>query len=58
MDTNTREPEHEPGEVEVEEPWHHPGPPKVGEVPPEMEERRREAARRQQRMTEDKTGEA
>ncbi len=43
---------------EVEEPWHHPGQPTVDEVPPEVEQRRRDAARRQQRMTEDKTGKA
>ncbi|NLC59344.1 MAG: hypothetical protein GX774_21100 [Armatimonadetes bacterium] len=48
--------EHPAGEVS--EPWGHPGPPRVDEVPREIEERRREATRRQQRMTEDKTGKA
>ncbi|HHX40177.1 MAG TPA: hypothetical protein GX715_09455 [Armatimonadetes bacterium] len=38
--------------------WHHPGPPTVDEVPEEIEEQRLEATRRQQKMTEDKTGEA
>lgn len=45
-------------EIQVVEPWGHPGQPTVDEVPPDLESRRREATRRQQKMTEDKTGQA
>ncbi|MBI3944394.1 MAG: hypothetical protein HY321_00590 [Armatimonadetes bacterium] len=58
MKKDTREPQDEREFVEVEEPWGHPGPPRVDEVPTEVEARRRDATRRQQRMTRDKTGKA
>jgi hypothetical protein len=45
-------------EPEQIERWRHSGPPTVDEVPEEIEEQRLEATRRQQKMTEDKTGEA
>jgi len=53
-----RKPHPEMPDPEEIEPWHHPGQPTVDEVPEEIEEHRLDAARRQQKMTEDKTGEA